>query len=91
MIYIIHFNTKLAHAQHYIGSAADVRARYRAHLNGHGSRIMSAVVNKGISTRCFVIAEGGKVDERKLKNRKNSSRLCPVCRRRIGVSKEVKL
>ena len=50
--------------------------------NGHGSTFMGVVNFMGINWRLARVWEGDQADrifERKLKNRKNASRLCPIC------------
>jgi hypothetical protein len=83
MVYLIHFETKLHHCQHYIGFCSDKLFTYRIahHLKGTGSRLMAAVNRAGIKwevVRVWDWADGN--FERKLKNRKNAKYICPVCR-----------
>lgn len=87
-IYLIHFNTAYKHARHYIGSAKSVKERLERHRKGKGARLMEVIAAANIG---FVLArtwKGGKKEERKLKNRKNAPRLCPICqgRQRKGLS-----
>ena len=61
--------------------ASDLEARIATHRAGRGARLIEVVTAAGIG---FVIARtwaGGRDLERRLKNRKNSPRLCPICRR----------
>jgi predicted GIY-YIG superfamily endonuclease len=86
-VYLLHFEEKLAHSQHYIGYAKDVAKRTKAHANGtSGARLMEVIHDKGIG---FVVArvwpEGDRTLERKLKNRKNGPKLCPSCHRPPGL------
>lgn len=86
MVYLIHFDSPFKHAKHYIGftETNDVTKRMDHHRKGSGSSLMKAVTKAGISwnvvrtwpneTRTF---------ERKLKNRKKSSQICPVCNKNI--------
>lgn len=79
-VYLIHFDEKLSHAQHYIGWASNLEGRLAHHKRGTGSRLMAAVSGKGIK---WAVARTWSADrnfERKLKNQKNASKLCPVCR-----------
>ena len=79
-VYLLHFDTKLGHAGHYIGFSADVTRRMREHKRGQKTKIMRAIRRAGIG---FVLArtwEGGREEERQLKARHNAPRLCPVCR-----------
>ena len=79
-VYLIHFDEKLCHAQHYIGWAKDVTARCKAHKSGNGSKLMAAVEILGLPWN--VVRTWKNQDrnfERKLKNQKNAKRLCPIC------------
>jgi len=59
-IYLIHFDEKLSHAQHYLGyTGGDLEAR----------------LERGIAWRLVRTWSGGRKLERKLKRRKNSPRL----------------
>jgi predicted GIY-YIG superfamily endonuclease len=79
MVYLLHFSTPLAHAQHYIGSADDVEARLARHNAGHGARITQVAKEQGIELTVARTWEGGRKEERRLKNRKNAPKLCPIC------------
>ena len=45
-VYLIHFDEKLAHAQHYIGWATDLEKREKEHRSGKGARIINALNKK---------------------------------------------
>ncbi len=80
-IYILHFEKPFKHARHYIGWAKDVKKRLKEHTNGNRkSCVLTHELKKaGIG---FVVAQlipGTRNDERTLKNRKNTPRLCPIC------------
>jgi predicted GIY-YIG superfamily endonuclease len=82
MVYLIHLETKLSHAGHYIGYSADDKfsARIHHHEKNTGSAFLRAVNKAGIKWK--VVRQWPNEDgnfERKLKNRKNASQLCPVC------------
>lgn len=83
-VYLIHFDEKLAHAQHYIGFAdIPVRRRLDRHRSGNGSKLIRAVLANGIEIRLARVWSGPEVDrvfERGLKNRRNARKLCPICR-----------
>ena len=75
MVYLIHFETKLSHAQHYIGYSSDDKyaRRIEHHRKGSGSRIMRALKTRGINWS--VVREWPDKDgnfERQLKKRKKS-------------------
>lgn len=83
MVYLLCFNKKFKHAQHYIGfvdGAHRLDARMTKHKKGQGSKLLAAVMKAGMS---FVIARtwanGDRNFERMLKNRKNAKYLCPCC------------
>lgn len=80
IVYLIHFETKLAHAQHYIGYTDDLDKRIARHRSGRGAKLLAALNLKRI--RWWINRVWFKVDksfERALKNRKNASKLCPHC------------
>jgi predicted GIY-YIG superfamily endonuclease len=84
-LYLLHFERKLKHAGHYLGfvpgpfdALCDRIAQHRA---GTGARLTQVTREQGIR---FVVSrvwtDKTRSDERKLKNQKNSPRLCPICR-----------
>lgn len=81
MIYLLHYDKPLYHAQHYLGSCDDPQ-RIQDHGNGTSrARLPQVFCQLGVQ---FVVArtwEGGRTDERKLKNQKNARVLCPICRK----------
>jgi len=79
MVYLLHFSKKHYHAQHYIGSSNNIGARLKRHINGHGSKLVKAVVKVGITVSVVRTWEGGKEFERILHDRKNSPKYCPIC------------
>lgn len=79
-VYLIHLDTPLAHAQHYIGFAFDIHQRVQAHSKGQGARMLQVCVERGITFRLARTWQGmGRTWERRLKNRRNARILCPVC------------
>lgn len=88
MVYLIHFDQKLHHAQHYIGfvdhPAHSLESRLEYHKKGLGSKLLRAVGQKGIEFKVVrTWEEGDRNFERKLKNQKNASKLCPVCNPKV--------
>lgn len=82
MVYLIHFEKKFYHAQHYIGFSKDelFKNRIEHHKSGSGSRLMRAVTKAGIGwkiARTWPNEDGN--FERSLKNKKKSRLLCPCC------------
>ncbi len=83
MIYLLHFSTPFKHAKHYVGfveSPEMLQARMGKHRRGSGAKLMRAVSNAGID---FLVARvwpnGDRNAERKIKKRKETPALCPVC------------
>ena len=80
MIYLLHYDKPLHHAQHYLGSCDDAQ-RIQDHGTGTSrARLPQVFCLLGVQ---FVVArtwEGGRTGERKLKNQKNARVLCPICR-----------
>jgi len=95
VVYLIHFEKKLGHAQHYIGFTQSIKhlpSRFKHHQTGNGSRLLNALNQKEIPYKIVRIWEGvDRAFERKLKNWKKSRLLCPEClgklsRRGLNVS-----
>jgi predicted GIY-YIG superfamily endonuclease len=53
MIYLLHYDRPLHHAQHYLGFTDNLDARTLRHLNGFGGRLPAVFSELGIS---FTIA-----------------------------------
>lgn len=91
MVYLLCFDKKFKHAQHYIGFAENQRTfeiRMKHHASGRGSRLMDAVTKAGIGFKVARTWEDGDRNfERKLKNQKNASRLCPHCKAKPAIVK----
>ena len=79
MIYLLHYDRPLHHAQHYLGFTDDLEARTARHLNGFGGRLPAVFSELGISFTIARTWDGDRALERKLKKRKNSRKLCPIC------------
>lgn len=83
-VYLLHFDRPISDrhtAQHYIGWAYHLGSRANQHLAGRGARLTQIAKERGIG---FVIAAawpGDRHYERRLKNRKNAPKLCPICRK----------
>ncbi len=78
-VYLIHFDEKLSHAQHYLGSTADLASRLDRHRKGQGARLMQVITELGIPWRVARTWDGDRALERELKRQKASPRLCPIC------------
>jgi hypothetical protein len=79
-VYLLHFDRPFSHACHYLGWAKPGSARIARHLMGKGSALTRAAYAAGVRFTLVATWEGTRADERKLKNRKNSRGLCPVCK-----------
>lgn len=79
-VYLIHFDKKYRHAEHYIGYSKDLGFRIECHREGSGAKLLRAVNKAGIP---WNVVRTWRVDgqgfERQLKNQKHSARFCPVC------------
>lgn len=79
-IYLIHFETRLKHARHYLGYSDDLGRRMAQHRSGNGARLMEVITAAGIAWKVVRTWAGDRTFERHLKRRKNvPKRLCPVC------------
>lgn len=81
-VYLLHFDRPLHPAvtnRHYIGYSDDLPARIQAHELGHGARFCQVARQRGIRFRVVRVWHGDKKLERRLKQRKNAPRLCPIC------------
>lgn len=81
--YLIHFDRPFNHARHYLGwtSYSGVEGRLERHRTGDGSKLLRAVAAAGIGFEIVREWRDTSRDfERSLKNKKNSPKLCPLCR-----------
>lgn len=88
-IYLLHFDRPLGNpanrralASHYLGWALDPAARERQHRAGQGAALTRAAVAQGVTWDFFVLGEGDRALERRIKSLKATPRLCPICGRR---------
>jgi hypothetical protein len=83
-IYLIHFNEKYKHAQHYLGWAGpgNLNARLEHHRNGNGARLMAAVSKAGIEWKVVRLWRGSRVTERIMKQNGAVGKYCPICHER---------
>jgi len=79
-VYVIHFNSPLSHARHYVGWTNDLEARMERHEKGQGARLLEVLRERGIGWRLAATFPGTRHDERRIKNAKNTPRICPDCR-----------
>lgn len=79
-VYLLHFDSPLHHARHYLGGTKDLEQRLAAHRAGtSGVKIMDAAHRAGITFTLARVWDGGFQLERQFKRRKANSRLCPIC------------
>lgn len=80
--YLLHLERPFRHARHYLGwtAAESVYDRIERHRAGAGANFLRHVNDAGIGYELVRVWPGGRVMERRLKNRGGASRLCPVCR-----------
>jgi predicted GIY-YIG superfamily endonuclease len=79
VVYLIHFEKKYFHAQHYIGYTHGFKRRMEHHKAGTGSRLLAHLKKIGIAWEVVRKWPGDGNFERKLKNQRNAPRFCPVC------------
>jgi predicted GIY-YIG superfamily endonuclease len=79
MVYLLHFSEPYRHAKHYLGSCDDLDARLERHRSGDGARLLAVLKSAGIGWECVRTWPGGRGLERRLKNCKNTPKLCPIC------------
>lgn len=79
-IYLLHFDKPYLHAKHYLGWTSSIEERLEQHRSGRGSPLVKAA-------GAFVLARvwvGDRHLERRLHNRKDSPKMCPICRHQNG-------
>lgn len=81
MVYLIHFQSKLHHAEHYLGFVErNLPQRIKKHKSGTGAKLLAALNRAGIDWEVVrVWKDGDRHFERKLKNYKKARCFCPVC------------
>jgi predicted GIY-YIG superfamily endonuclease len=83
-VYLIHFERRLKHAGHYLGFCHDIAQRLGQHRAGSGARLLEVIGQAGIEWKLVRTWQGDRKIERRLKKRKNTPRLCPVCRGEVA-------
>ena len=84
-VYLLHFEPGLPVtgnrvARHYLGWAVDVDAGLAQHLSDHGSPLVAAAVRAGATVSLArTWTDTDRSFERRLKNRHEAPRLCPLC------------
>lgn len=85
ILYLLHFETPMSHAQHYLGSTDNVRRRIKRHRDQQGARITSVATERNIQ---LIVAglfqpkdpsDNIRKIEANAKLLKNGRRYCPIC------------
>lgn len=88
MVYLLHFYSRInpdRPCQHYIGYAEDALERLKEHRAGRGARLTQVANERNIGYEIVRIWTGNRKFERRIKNRKNSRHLCPICSEKISL------
>ena len=81
-MYLIHLAAPVCPtrpARHYLGSTVDLDARIAHHQHGTGAKLLAAANDRRIPWTVVRTWDGGRGEERALKNQHNAPRLCPTC------------
>lgn len=79
-VYILHLESPLGHARHYVGWAKQVNKRIEHHKHGTGARFTQVCVERGIDFTLARVFEGADRNfERKLKKTHSTKDYCPIC------------
>jgi predicted GIY-YIG superfamily endonuclease len=83
-VYLLHFSRPISEkhtCQHYIGYTGrdSLKKRLAEHAAGRGARLTQVALERGISWEVARTWQGGRALERKLKDKKASPKLCPLC------------
>lgn len=81
MVYLIHFDKPYKHALHYIGfTKLGLEKRIEKHGTSQGAKLLLVLKQNAIGFKVVrTWSEGTRTFERKLKNRKNAKKICPIC------------
>lgn len=90
-VYILHFDTKLSHAQHYVGSTTNLKYRLKAHALGFAANLTKVIAGHGIGWQLATLlkVERGnfRAIERLIKKQNNGPRYCKICTKQAPVPK----
>lgn len=82
-VYILHFERPINPnhtTQHYLGTTTDLEKRLHQHQTGQSqARLPTVAHDLGIDMILARTWRGGRDLERRLKNRHEGPRLCPIC------------
>lgn len=79
VVYLLHFSAPFGHSSHYCGFTTNLESRLKAHEKGQGARLVQVIIDAGLTFELVRTWEGTRSFERKIKNRKNGPRHCPIC------------
>lgn len=84
-VYLLHFERKLAHAQHYVGYTTSLKKRLETHRratrnDGRHHNLVVVMREQGIGFLLARTWKGGRALEKTIKAKKCAPRLCPICR-----------
>lgn len=94
IVYLLHFDRPISDkhtTQHYIGWTLHLPSRLRAHSEGRGARLTEVARERGISFTIARTWRGDRNFERKLKNRHEGPRLCPICNPKRAIEQQLEL
>lgn len=83
-LYILHFQIRYKHAQHYIGITNNVAERNKRHIAGDAARLTQILKENKINFTMYILAEfddytDAHNHEKKLKRMGGGRRNCPYC------------
>jgi predicted GIY-YIG superfamily endonuclease len=89
-VYLLHFERPVyGRSQHYIGFTTNLDQRLAMHKSGHGARITSIALKKGIAWElAHVWEDGDKPFERHLKKSGPARKYCSICSPQAGANSE---
>jgi predicted GIY-YIG superfamily endonuclease len=79
-IYLLHLSEPYKHAKHYLGYTTNIEQRLDEHRKGQGARLLQVIIEVGLTFTLARTWQGTRKDERRIKNRKEAPRLCPICK-----------
>ena len=85
-VYLLHFDTPYQHVRHYLGYTVNVDQRLAMHAAGRGARLLEVLKAEGITLDGGMGAGRDRALERRLKDRHEGPRLCPICNPKGGAS-----
>lgn len=84
MLYLLHFEKPLHHAQHYVGATSNLRRRLILHAHDKGAKIIKKINSLNIKWELARVWKTEHFDgifweESLMKKMKNGSLYCPIC------------